>query len=259
MRALAALAAVLVLCSAALASPESDLALLKAAYPEACRAVETDASGRTWLILADGTRLVYDDGRAKTAEEALDHPDVRDMLAQPYPPGPVTAEPAKDFHPGRVRVEAFFKAVYGHSAAEVRANLVPVSFLGKTVLFSSRAGAADALRAVDRELAALTTARPELKRFILPLSGTYAWRTIARTGRLSVHSFGAAIDLNHKVNTYWQWYTGDDPLGLRKAFPAEIVDVFERHGFIWGGKWAEFDIMHFEYRPELLAKARQGR
>ena len=31
-----------------------------------------------------------------------------------------------------------------------------------------------------------------------------------------------------------------------------IVDVFERNGFIWGGKWYHYDTMHFEYRPELL-------
>jgi hypothetical protein len=34
--------------------------------------------------------------------------------------------------------------------------------------------------------------------------------------------------------------------------PHEIVDIFERHGFIWGGKWYHYDTMHFEYRPELL-------
>jgi hypothetical protein len=28
--------------------------------------------------------------------------------------------------------------------------------------------------------------------------------------------------------------------------------VFEKHGFIWGGKWYHYDTMHFEYRPELL-------
>jgi hypothetical protein len=33
--------------------------------------------------------------------------------------------------------------------------------------------------------------------------------------------------------------------------PQEIVDIFERHGFIWGGKWYHYDTMHFEYRPEL--------
>jgi len=34
--------------------------------------------------------------------------------------------------------------------------------------------------------------------------------------------------------------------------PQQIVDIFERHGFIWGGKWYHYDTMHFEYRPELL-------
>ncbi len=30
------------------------------------------------------------------------------------------------------------------------------------------------------------------------------------------------------------------------------IDIFERHGFIWGGRWYHFDTMRFEYRPELL-------
>ena len=41
---------------------------------------------------------------------------------------------------------------------------------------------------------------------------------------------------------------------LRNSYPQEIVDIFEKHGFIWGGKWSHFDLMHFEYRPELLRK-----
>ncbi|MGW8266533.1 MAG: M15 family metallopeptidase, partial [Longimicrobiales bacterium] len=34
--------------------------------------------------------------------------------------------------------------------------------------------------------------------------------------------------------------------------PPAVVEAFERHGFVWGGKWAHFDTMHFEYRPEIL-------
>jgi hypothetical protein len=34
--------------------------------------------------------------------------------------------------------------------------------------------------------------------------------------------------------------------------PQEVVAIFEKRGFIWGGKWYHFDTMHFEYRPELL-------
>jgi hypothetical protein len=36
------------------------------------------------------------------------------------------------------------------------------------------------------------------------------------------------------------------------------VEIFERHGFIWGGKWFHYDTMHFEYRPEMLP-AQKGR
>jgi hypothetical protein len=41
---------------------------------------------------------------------------------------------------------------------------------------------------------------------------------------------------------------------MRNRYPQEIVEIFEKHGFIWGGKWSHFDLMHFEYRPEMLGK-----
>jgi hypothetical protein len=41
---------------------------------------------------------------------------------------------------------------------------------------------------------------------------------------------------------------------MRNNYPQEIVELFEKHGFIWGGKWSHFDLMHFEYRPEMLKK-----
>jgi peptidoglycan LD-endopeptidase CwlK len=41
---------------------------------------------------------------------------------------------------------------------------------------------------------------------------------------------------------------------MRNSYPQEIVELFEKHGFIWGGKWSHFDLMHFEYRPEVLKK-----
>lgn len=77
-----------------------------------------------------------------------------------------------------------------------------------------------------------------------------------------MHSFGAAIDFQfpREVHRYWKWDTlspKDSPTYpvsiLRDSRLKEIVGVFERHGFIWGGKWFHYDTMHFEYRPELLA------
>ena len=45
----------------------------------------------------------------------------------------------------------------------------------------------------------------------------------------------------------------------KNRIPHRIVEIFERHGFIWGGKWYHYDTMHFEYRPELLRGRRNRR
>ena len=67
-----------------------------------------------------------------------------------------------------------------------------------------------------------------------------------------MHSYGAAIDLNLKFSNYWLWEAKGSDIPYRNAMPRQIVDIFERHGFIWGGRWYHYDTMHFEYRPELL-------
>jgi D-alanyl-D-alanine carboxypeptidase len=68
-----------------------------------------------------------------------------------------------------------------------------------------------------------------------------------------MHGWGAAIDINPALSDYWLWHqaAGDVPIYVNRI-PPDIVAVFERHGFIWGGRWVHFDTMHFEYRPELL-------
>ena len=30
------------------------------------------------------------------------------------------------------------------------------------------------------------------------------------------------------------------------------IEIFEDEGFIWGGRWAVWDNMHFEYHPEII-------
>jgi hypothetical protein len=73
-----------------------------------------------------------------------------------------------------------------------------------------------------------------------------------------VHAFGAAIDLNARFGDYWQWRKGGGPIVWKNRIPLPIVEIFERHGFIWGGKWYHYDSLHFEYRPEIIALARRG-
>ena len=94
----------------------------------------------------------------------------------------------------------------------------------------------------------------------MPSAGTFNWRKVANASNMSLHSFGAAIDINTKFADYWIWSGGKPGKVPHYAnkFPLAIIDVFERHGFIWGGRWYHYDTMHFEYRPELIAIARES-
>ena len=68
--------------------------------------------------------------------------------------------------------------------------------------------------------------------------GCYVPRFIDRNPRkpLSMHAFGLAIDFNVSTNQ----------LGTRGDMDPRIVQIFERWGFGWGGRWARPDPMHFE-------------
>lgn len=55
--------------------------------------------------------------------------------------------------------------------------------------------------------------------------------------RLSHHSWGIAIDINVSTNAY-----GREP----NQHP-RVVEIFESHGFTWGGRWLRPDGMHFEW------------
>jgi hypothetical protein len=70
-----------------------------------------------------------------------------------------------------------------------------------------------------------------------------------------MHGWGAAIDINPALSDYWLWRRSTSgPSDYVNRVPPDIVRVFERHGFIWGGRWLHYDTMHFEYRPELLVE-----
>ena len=62
---------------------------------------------------------------------------------------------------------------------------------------------------------------------------------------LSRHSWGIAVDFNPSTNRY-----GDEP-----TLPMEIVEIFRRWGFSWGGGWSVPDGMHFEWSSLPLVYA----
>lgn len=65
-------------------------------------------------------------------------------------------------------------------------------------------------------------------------------------------NFSKIIDLNKEYSNYWLWDKKGKNIEYKNKIPLEIVKIFEKHGFIWGGRWYHYDTMHFEYRPELL-------
>lgn len=202
--------------------------------------------------MADGSVIVYDDGKEKDFLQRLDDTDIEDMFVIPY--RRTAKEPAYLEDAGRMRNEQLFKAMYGSSSDEVRRNLVRVEWFGQSVLFNRNNGAADSLRAVAEEL----KLHPHLRQY-LKSSGTFNWRPVRGVKRMSAHSYGIAFDIGVDYSDYWQWKSGSKDELARVSYanriPMEIVEIFERHGFIWGGAWYHFDTMHFEFRPEILAYA----
>jgi D-alanyl-D-alanine carboxypeptidase len=100
-------------------------------------------------------------------------------------------------------------------------------------------------------------------------SSCYCCRAILQSPVLSVHAYGAAIDVNPLQNPYivfdeeaaqasfhpkasWKFANRYNP---QKGMVESIVDVFAVHGFyVWGGRWTTpIDYHHFQI-PRGLAE-----
>ena len=231
----------------------ADWQCLRQAYPQA-HCLRADARGRIWLELADGTRVLYDGGQPLAALAGQWDVDVRASMAQPYPLDPQRPPTPPGISPGRRRSYALLGRLYGSSAATIRPRLRTGTFFGQAVRMEARALAA--LQRVEARLAPVVASQPHLRAY-LKSAGGFNWRGIAgENGRLSPHSFGIAIDLSPHKAPYWRW-SRVSPHPLQISYPSAIVTAFEAEGFVWGGKWHEYDIMHFEFRPEILCKARR--
>lgn len=229
------------ICKANFAAAINDLHKLKRAYPEAIFSISEQIL--TWQ---DGSEMPVQEGAPSLADQIV-NVKYGDEISDA----------------GRTRYQPFFLKMYGESKEEVEKNLL--SFFWMPQVFGHRYpllattvnDVYEKLLAISSELEALP---PAYYPYLDNPSGTYRWRHIAHTQRLSLHSFGIAIDLNTSYSHYWQWdlkkegrpISESEPLIYRNHIPMEIVGIFEKHGFIWGGRWQHYDTMHFEYRPELL-------
>jgi hypothetical protein len=235
---------------------KQDILSLMMAYPDYVNGVQKDAGGHVYLVMKSGVKILYDDKRTKNFEDKLNNPDLQDMLEQKYPLEPVTKLMDKNFDPGRARVYQLLRAVYGESRQQVEKNLVIVNTGYGAFQFNKQNMAAEELKAAFSELREMAKTNKKINNFLAPCSGTYNYRVIAGTGRLSPHSFGTAIDLSRDRRDYWKWASPEQGEKRLLSYSKEVAEVFEKHNFVWGGKWGHFDILHFEYRPEIIIKSR---
>jgi hypothetical protein len=231
--------------------PQLRDALLRA-YPAHLARIE----GNT-LFWRDGTSMPLDDNEGeKSMSDWLEKPDIADMFRYPYPAGEEPRPPNENSDPGRARPRAFFEKMYGDcQKGGIDSSLVEIAWLPKTAAQRLKVtrinGVAEKLTAISEALEKLPSS---FHRYLKPPASTFNCRVIAGTSRVSAHGYGIAIDVAVPFADYWRWplpSAGASHM-WRNRIPREIVDIFERHGFIWGGRWHHFDTMHFEYRPEFF-------
>ena len=76
-----------------------------------------------------------------------------------------------------------------------------------------------------------------LKDKFMEFGGCYNFRSKRLSGRLSTHAWGIALDGNPNTNR----------MGTKGDMSPEIISIFTKYGFIWGGYWKIPDPMHFQY------------
>jgi hypothetical protein len=152
--------------------------------------------------------------------------------------------------------------------AETELRILQIEVAGYTV--SVHEAIAGPLALVSDELRTLKAKDPAVKAFLRSLAemNGYNYRFVDGTRTRSYHSYGLAVDLIPRSyggrHPYWRWAIEKEPdwwgvpYERRWMVPTSVVEAFERHGFVWGGKWLFFDTMHFEYRPEVLLLAREA-
>lgn len=67
--------------------------------------------------------------------------------------------------------------------------------------------------------------------------GGYHWRLKRGSSRLSMHSFGGALDFNAATNQ----------MGMTGDMDGHLIAVAEALGWSWGGRWMRSDPMHFQW------------
>jgi hypothetical protein len=230
-----------------------------------------------WAIRIDGIWFFWANGRL-LPEKARPYWEAwAPVRLYRYPTGPYAVPPVSpasaavlrtwiDRDPLAVprRHNGFYGVLYDAlSPRQARAASEVVELLGFRVRVHRLL--VEPLQRVDREVRVAAARDPEVATFlgrIARIDGQY-WREVAGTRNLSMHAYGTAVDLiprsYRRKFSYWRWAAEAGitewwalPVEHRWLPPLSLVEIFERNGFVWGGRWLFFDAIHFEYRPEIF-------
>lgn len=190
---------------------------------------------------------------------SIDDASLNEQFYYSYSLDPWNPKQLPEQDPGRLRNQAFFVKMYGDCRKrEVQSKLRTVVWLPKTAPQRLQITTVNGIdKAVEQLSADIEELPPDVKAIASQLSGSFACRTISGTRSLSMHAYGAAIDLKSSVGRYWKWSGLSPKARTFNGVPDQITALFQKHGFIWGGKWYHADSLHFEYRPELIAYAKR--
>ncbi len=207
-----------------------------------------------------GRPIRFQDGRMLD-EGRLDRSTHCDPIFYRYSLVPLTEPPIPEELP--TYCTDVTESLWGRTESEIRRHGRSATFLEHRVFVNEIL--IGPLAAIERDLVYAAARRTSVAEWIEELEITYSFitRDIAETQTQSYHGWGMAIDLvptsYEGRHVYWRWSQVFDqegwhriPVEQRWSPPQAVVEIFERHGFVWGGKWAHFDAIHFEYRPEIL-------
>lgn len=255
---------------------------IQAAYPQIKGTIRYDTAMHDWRMdytnRKGETDCVYYANGALLPPEALPNQTAFSSKFYVYPkalPNPADYDAAtlaairretavEKRKNGKISSPYFYDSVFNtHTRQSTEALLQSTSFLGHSLRIHR--DLVPRLQWVETHLLKRAKKSQEIRRFIAELERVdgYNWRQIADSKNLSVHSFGLALDLlprrwQHK-RIYWLWEreAGNAdwmlvPFRERWMPPKAVIELFEKAGFIWGGKWVIWDNMHFEYAPYLI-------
>ena len=261
---------------------EGEVLAMHEAYPQRITAAEVRDG--EWALEMDGQWYSWAEGRLLPVEIRERAREFLPIHFYRYETGPVpareitvelelalrnrTALQDQGATDTRQRFNEFLDSLYQiRSVRDAELTVVRVRFLG----FSTRVHPllVEPLARVERTIRANLPFDEALAAFVGGLAAVhgYNWRPIAGTIRRSYHSYGVAVDLlpgsYERRFPYWLWAAQagidtwwDASSAPRWSVPQTVIDAFEEHGFIWGGKWLYFDNLHFEYRPEIIHMSR---